>query len=66
MYANASTPSPSNSSRKRFNPGRNARQSIAGPMESPNTAINRMPLEQAIVLVSLVFIRKNTSAGLVP
>ena len=32
MYAKASTPSPSNSSRKRFSPGRNARHNIADPM----------------------------------
>ena len=35
MYVKASTPSPSNSSRKRFSPGRNARQNIVGPVESP-------------------------------
>ena len=62
MYAKASTPSPSSSCRNRFSPGHNARQNIAGPMESPGWT----PLEQAIVLISPESIGKCTSAGLVP
>ena len=59
MYAKAFTLSLSNSSLKRFIPGRKARQNIAGPMGSPCWT----SLEQGIILVSPKSTRKNTFAG---
>ena len=61
-YAKAYTQSLSDSSLKRFSPGRKAKQNIAGPMGSPGSS----PLEHGIVLGSSESIRKNTTAGRVP